>query len=165
MNIQVDVLEQYLSRISSSLDAFETLSSALVRAVPGALSSIAMGESSVNVETQRLTTGIEGAQRLCKALLASKYMENALQGWGDSMVSLFPLSDPGWSLTICWLDISRAMERDQLPTVCAILSRVLRRDTTSDKLMARANHLQHTNGEILTIRISIGGSDCATHLL
>ena len=132
LSIQLDVLEQYLSRISSSLDAFETLSSALVRAVPGALSSIAMGDSSVNVETQRLTTGIEGAQRLCKALLASKYIQTALQGWGDSMVSVNILSDLLLCLITCLLDISRALERDQFTAGYAVISAVLPLDTTTN---------------------------------
>ncbi|THU91630.1 RINT-1 family protein [Dendrothele bispora CBS 962.96] len=85
--VQLPILENYRDRISSSLDAFETLSSALVRAVPGAL-SVTLGvkdDTSVNVDTRRLTTGVEGVQRLCKALVSCRFVEAAMEGWGEEM--------------------------------------------------------------------------------
>ncbi|KIK99787.1 hypothetical protein PAXRUDRAFT_822405 [Paxillus rubicundulus Ve08.2h10] len=83
VHVQLPVLELYHSRISSSLDAFETLSSALVRAVPGAL-----GAEGTKMDTQRLTGGVEGSQRLCKALLSARYIENAMQNWGEEVFFL-----------------------------------------------------------------------------
>lgn len=82
IHVQLPILEVYHSRISSSLDAFETLSSALVRAVPGAL-----GVDGPKTDGRKLT-GIEGSQRLCKALLSAKYIENAMRTWGEEVVSM-----------------------------------------------------------------------------
>lgn len=83
IHVQLPILELYHSRISSSLDAFETLSSALVRAVPGGL-----GVDGPKTDTRKLTGGVEGSQRLCKALLSAKYIENAMQAWGEEVVSI-----------------------------------------------------------------------------
>ncbi|KAJ7596730.1 TIP-1 family-domain-containing protein [Mycena floridula] len=90
ISVQLPLLEQYYARISSSLDAFETLSSVLVRAVPGAL-GVSLGgheEARVNVDTRRLTSGVEGVQRLCKALLSGKYIESAMDEWGEEVFFL-----------------------------------------------------------------------------
>ncbi|KAG5648249.1 hypothetical protein DXG03_006207 [Asterophora parasitica] len=86
LSVQLPLLEYYHRRISSSLDAFETLSSAFVRAVPGAL-GVTRGkeEGSVHVDNRGLTTGVEGVQRLCKAFLSAKYVEAALQGWSEEL--------------------------------------------------------------------------------
>jgi hypothetical protein len=78
IHVQLPILEQYYSRISSSLDAFETLSSALVRAVPGAL-----GVEGAKTDSCKLTGGVEGSQRLCKAFLSARYVESAMQRWGE----------------------------------------------------------------------------------
>ncbi|KAJ3908186.1 TIP-1 family-domain-containing protein [Lentinula edodes] len=92
LSMQIPLLEQYSSRLTSSLDAYETLSSALVRAVPGALSvSLGMKEdhsSSVNIEHGRFTSGVEGVQRLCKALLSSRFIETAMKVWGEDLFFL-----------------------------------------------------------------------------
>jgi len=106
IHVQVPVLESYHSRILSSLDAFETLSSALVRAVPGAL-----GVDTAKTDSRRLTGGVEGTQRLCKALLSARYIENTMKAWGEEVVCealllsnslcslglLNPLSSFSWS--------------------------------------------------------------------
>ncbi|KAL0572573.1 hypothetical protein V5O48_009393 [Marasmius crinis-equi] len=87
ISVQLPVLESYHGRISASLDAFETLSSALIRAVPGAL-GVSLGvkdDSSVNVDTRRLTTGIDGVQRLCKALLSAMHIASAMKVWGEDL--------------------------------------------------------------------------------
>ncbi|KAL4068308.1 TIP-1 family-domain-containing protein [Scleroderma yunnanense] len=83
VHVQVPVLESYHSRISSSLDAFETLSSALVRAVPGAL-----GVDATKADSRRLTGGVEGSQRLCKALLSARYIEHTMKAWGEEVFFL-----------------------------------------------------------------------------
>lgn len=85
-SIQLPVLDSYMSRIVSSLDAFETLSSAFIRAVPGALSLSGKGEGMVNVNTQNMTSGVEGIQRLCKALLSAAHVELALETWAEDLV-------------------------------------------------------------------------------
>lgn len=95
ISAQLPILEKYLARISSSLDAFETLASAFVRAVPGALGvNIGSGgaEGSVKVDTGRFTAGIDGVQRLCKALISARFVEAAMEGWGEELVSLLSLS-------------------------------------------------------------------------
>ncbi|KAI0823023.1 TIP-1 family-domain-containing protein [Trametes gibbosa] len=82
--VQLPLLESYHSRISSSLDAFETLSSALMRAVPGALGA---GEGRGG-DTHRLTAGVEGVQRLCKAFVSAQYIASAMEAWGEDLFFL-----------------------------------------------------------------------------
>ncbi|KAI0768609.1 TIP-1 family-domain-containing protein [Trametes elegans] len=82
--VQLPLLESYHARISSSLDAFETLSSSLLRAVPGALGA---GEGRGG-DSRRLTAGVEGVQRLCKALVSAKYLANAMDVWGEDLFFL-----------------------------------------------------------------------------
>ena len=92
--VQLPILEQYHARIQSSLDAFETLSSTLVRAVPGAL-GVGFGSGSSDsgggADTGRLTRGVDGVQRLCKALLSAKVIEHATENWGEDVVSPFSI--------------------------------------------------------------------------
>ena len=87
--VQLPILEAYHARISSSLDAFETLSSSLLRAVPGALGSVGVSSESMGRagDPQRLTSGIEGVQRLCKALISARYISVACEAWGEDLVS------------------------------------------------------------------------------
>ena len=68
--------------MSSSLDAFETLSSTLLRAVPGAL-----GSGSTSGDGRELTAGVEGVQRLCKALVSAKYLAGAMEAWSEDLAS------------------------------------------------------------------------------
>jgi hypothetical protein len=86
IDVQLSLLEGYYNRISSSLDAFESLSSSLVRAVPGALGATSSGDN-----RGRLTSGVEGIMRLCKALVSARYISNAMEVWGEDLVS-------GWSM-------------------------------------------------------------------
>ena len=79
--VQLPLLESYHGRISSSLDAFETLSSSLMRAVPGAL-----GSGDGRGDSRKLTAGVEGVQRLCKALVSAKYLAGAMEMWGEDLV-------------------------------------------------------------------------------
>ncbi|OJT09596.1 RAD50-interacting protein 1 [Trametes pubescens] len=81
--VQLPLLESYHARISSSLDAFETLSSSLMRAVPGAL-----GAGDGRGDSRRLTGGVEGVQRLCKALVSAQYLANAMETWGEDLFFL-----------------------------------------------------------------------------
>ena len=70
-----------------------------MRAVPGALglgasTSGASNESGVKVDGSRLTRGVEGVQRLCKALLSAVFMVVSMVAWGEELVgilsSIFP---------------------------------------------------------------------------
>ncbi|KAK4688656.1 RAD50-interacting protein 1, partial [Tremellales sp. Uapishka_1] len=81
--IQLPLLNSYQSRISGSLDAFETLSSAFVRAVPGALSGTTRG--GVHIDQQRLTGGKAGLERLVKANISAAWSLAALKSWADDV--------------------------------------------------------------------------------
>ncbi|KAI0281623.1 TIP-1 family-domain-containing protein [Russula aff. rugulosa BPL654] len=83
IDAQIPLLEEYYSRISSSLDAFESLSSSLVRVVPGALGTTSNGNSG-----GRLTAGVEGIMRLCKALVSARYISTAMDAWGEDLFFL-----------------------------------------------------------------------------
>lgn len=82
--IQLPVLAAYLSRINGSLDAFESLSSAFVRAVPGALAGNT--RSGVHIDQAKLTGGKSGLERLIKAGLSAGYVLAALRAWSDDVV-------------------------------------------------------------------------------
>ncbi|KAI0308040.1 TIP-1 family-domain-containing protein [Multifurca ochricompacta] len=85
IDVQLPLLEGYHSRILSSLDAFESLSSSFVRVVPGALGT------APNIDTWnrgRLTTGVDGIMRLCKALVSARYMSTATEVWGEDLFFL-----------------------------------------------------------------------------
>ena len=84
ITIQLPILESYHSRISSSLDAFETLSSSFVRAVPGALAG-QVGHSS---DTRTLTSGVEGMGRLVKASVSAHYIAVEMERWGEDLFFL-----------------------------------------------------------------------------
>ncbi|KAF9498112.1 hypothetical protein BDN71DRAFT_1443821 [Pleurotus eryngii] len=89
ISVQLPLLEHYLGRIASSLDAFESYSSVFSRAVPGALGvALGTGDGGVKTDTNSLTSGVEGAQRLCKALLSAKYIESAMEAWGEELFFL-----------------------------------------------------------------------------
>lgn len=76
--VQLPLLAAYHARVAGSLDAFETLSSAFVRAVPGALGQ--------RVPDSRLT-GTAGLERLLKAYVSADYVLAALRAWSDDIVS------------------------------------------------------------------------------
>ena len=85
VTIQLPLLESYHTRISSSLVAFETLSSIFVRSVPGAL-SFGREPLTDQDDPRNRTSGPAGANSLCKALLSATYMEFCLEEWGEDMV-------------------------------------------------------------------------------
>jgi RAD50-interacting protein 1 len=84
ITVQIPILESYHSRISSSLDAFETLSSSFVRAVPGALS----GQVGHGSDTRTLTGGVEGLGRLVKAGVSAHYIAAEMNRWGEDLFFL-----------------------------------------------------------------------------
>ena len=61
-----------------------------MRAVPGALGTD-VGRLS---DSRRLTSGVEGVQRLCKALVSAKYVAAAMEAWGEDLVCVL-LCAPG----------------------------------------------------------------------
>ncbi|KDR85307.1 hypothetical protein GALMADRAFT_204803 [Galerina marginata CBS 339.88] len=85
--LQLPLLESYHGRISSSLVAFETLSSIFVRSVPGAL-NFSMREASLQEDPRNRTSGPSGANSLCKALLSAGYIQACLEDWGEDMFFL-----------------------------------------------------------------------------
>jgi len=89
VKIQVPLLDAYHGRISSSLDAFETLSSVFIRAVPGALAANMRGQVTQQMDARNLTSGSAGVNRLSKALLSATYLRAALEGWSDDVVCSF----------------------------------------------------------------------------
>lgn len=111
LHVQMPILDQYCARISASLDAFETLSSTLARAVPGGLTG------QVDMGARRLTSGVEGASRLVKALISARAVEGAILGWGEDVVRLVlrrALSPDGR----CRAVLPRAVGGDE-PSACA----------------------------------------------
>ncbi|KAF8340336.1 TIP-1 family-domain-containing protein [Cantharellus anzutake] len=66
ITIQISILESYLSRISSSLDAYETLSSSFMKAVPGALAG----------------------QFGTVAYASAKWIKDAMENWGEELFFL-----------------------------------------------------------------------------
>ncbi|KAG9013900.1 hypothetical protein FRB93_000281 [Tulasnella sp. JGI-2019a] len=83
-DIQLSLLEAYLSRITGSLDAYERLSSSFVRSVPGALAS----QVGHGVDTRHMTSGVEGLSRLVKALVSGRWIKAAMEGWGEDLFFL-----------------------------------------------------------------------------
>lgn len=41
-------------------------------------------------DPKRLTSGVEGVQRLCKALVSAKYVAAAMEAWGEELVRSCP---------------------------------------------------------------------------
>jgi len=58
-----------------------------MRAVPGALGTVT-DSSGRSGDPKRLTSGVEGVQRLCKALISAKYIGAACEAWGEELFFL-----------------------------------------------------------------------------
>lgn len=58
-----------------------------MRAVPGAL-----GAGDGRGDGRKLTAGVEGVQRLCKALVSTKYIASKMEAWGEDLVGSYYLS-------------------------------------------------------------------------
>jgi hypothetical protein len=85
VQIQLPTLLTYHQRINGSLDAFESLSSAFARHIPGALSGGT--RSGVHFDQAQLTSGEAGLGRLIKANLSAEWVVQAMKGWADETVS------------------------------------------------------------------------------
>ena len=52
----------------------------------------------MNVDTGQLTGGVDGVQRLCKALISARFIQMALAAWGEEVVSSIScITSHGWS--------------------------------------------------------------------
>ncbi|AAW41871.2 hypothetical protein CNBB3130 [Cryptococcus deneoformans B-3501A] len=100
LTVQFPILATYQTRISGSLDAFETLSSAFVRAVPGALSGNT--RSGINFDQRALTSGKIGVERLVKALLSSDWVGEAMRKWADGIFFVELSNDLHNSTALKW---------------------------------------------------------------
>jgi hypothetical protein len=118
---QAPLLDAYRGRMASSLDAFETLSSSFVRAVPGALGVTASGPGSGaeqgvtwgGGDGRRLTTGVEGLTRLVKAWVSARYIGSGMKGWGDDLVRSHFFSPGHAGSHILVLVLPRALDGGQ----------------------------------------------------
>ncbi|KAK9239955.1 TIP-1 family-domain-containing protein [Lipomyces kononenkoae] len=78
MGIQISILDSYHSRISSSLDAFESLTSSIVRAVSGVHDE----------DRKKMVDGLAGVERLCRAYGSAFAIRDALTDWGEDIFFL-----------------------------------------------------------------------------
>ncbi|KAJ6626859.1 TIP-1 family-domain-containing protein [Mycena sp. CBHHK59/15] len=150
ITVQLPILEHYHGRILASLDAFETLSSAFVRAVPGALSVGLSGrdEGTVKVDTQRLTDGVEGVQRLCKAWLSARYVEAAMEGWGEELFFLELWTEINHRATLR----SRALAASSLPHPRAVGS-AAPQETVFEELATQYRKLIHRAEDMIVQQV------------
>ncbi|KAH0614521.1 uncharacterized protein H6S33_000157 [Morchella sextelata] len=72
MNIQISILDQYLNRLQSSIDAFSILSSSIARAVQG-----------TSKEEVQSLSGIGGLERLCKVYGSATFLEDCTRDWDE----------------------------------------------------------------------------------
>lgn len=77
LDIQVDLLDRYYEKLRDSIDAFDSMSSSLVRAVGG-----------MSAESEKLVTGINGLERLCRIYGSLEYIASALETWGQDLFFL-----------------------------------------------------------------------------
>lgn len=116
--VQIPILEHYHTRISGSLDAFETLSSSLMRVVPGALA----GQPGHQHDTRRLTSGVEGLQRLMKAFVSARWITIAMQNWGEQLVRIYDTTIDDYSLQQFYIELWKEInERASLRAKAAVL--------------------------------------------
>lgn len=89
LNIQIELLDKYYSRLKDSIDAFDSMaSSSLVRSIGG------------GPDTTSVVTGINGLERLCRIYGSLDYISQALQAWGQDLFFLE-----------IWEDISKRTSR------------------------------------------------------
>ncbi|XAO24018.1 hypothetical protein I312_102808 [Cryptococcus bacillisporus CA1280] len=100
LTVQFPILTTYQARISGSLDAFESLSSAFARVVPGALSGNT--RSGINIDQRALTSGKIGVERLVKALLSSDWVAEAMRKWADGIFFVELSNDLQNSTALKW---------------------------------------------------------------
>lgn len=77
LDIQIDLLDRYYEKLRDSIDAFDSMSSSLVRAVGG-----------MSAESDKVVTGISGLERLCRIYGSLEYIASALETWGQDLFFL-----------------------------------------------------------------------------
>lgn len=77
LDIQIDLLDRYYEKLRDSIDAFDSMSSSLVRAVGG-----------MSAESDKLVTGINGLERLCRIYGSLEYIAYVLETWGQDLFFL-----------------------------------------------------------------------------
>lgn len=95
LEIQISILDKYYERLSESLDAFESMSSGLVRAVGG-----------ISAENAKLVSGLNGLERLCRIYGSIAYLIRSLEKWGQDLF-----------FVELWEDISRVNERSDQKSI------------------------------------------------
>lgn len=78
--IQLPLLRAYHQRLTRSLDAFESLSSAFARAIPGSMTDATSGRS---LGDQDMVRGLRGLSRLLKAYLSASHIILQLRQWQE----------------------------------------------------------------------------------
>lgn len=84
--VQLPILRAYFHRLQKSLDAFESLSSAFARAMPGELSAgigAATGVTTSSSDSD-MVRGLRGLGRLVKAMLSALFICEELERWADT---------------------------------------------------------------------------------
>ncbi|KAF8437405.1 TIP-1 family-domain-containing protein [Terfezia claveryi] len=77
IDIQINVLDQYLDKLNSSVEAFRVLSSSIARAVQG-----------TSKEEADALKGIPGLERLCRVYGSAMYLEGCMRDWGEDVFFL-----------------------------------------------------------------------------
>lgn len=78
IQVQRPLLDQLLTRLTRHLDAFENMSSAFARTLPGEIASLSTGPGNDMVR------GVNGVTRVAKALLSAEYVKQQLEEWSES---------------------------------------------------------------------------------
>ncbi|EPQ26022.1 uncharacterized protein PFL1_06475 [Pseudozyma flocculosa PF-1] len=84
--VQLPILRAYHQRLSKSLDAFESLSSAFARAMPGEISAGLGAAAGVSTGTSDsdMVRGLRGLGRLIKAMLSASFICEELDRWAET---------------------------------------------------------------------------------
>lgn len=78
IKVQRPLLDMFYQRLVKHLDAFENMSTAFSRALPGEIASFSTGPGN------ELVHGERGVTRVSKALLSAEYVKAQLQEWSES---------------------------------------------------------------------------------
>ncbi|KAF2835919.1 hypothetical protein M501DRAFT_941214 [Patellaria atrata CBS 101060] len=77
IDIQIAIFDQYFNRLSSGLEAYLSMTTAIGRRVTG-----------ISKEEQLELQGIKGLDRLCRVYGSADYLERAMRDWSDDLFFL-----------------------------------------------------------------------------
>lgn len=77
IDIQIAIFDQFHARLHSSLEAYITMTSSLVRTMHG-----------ISREDQSELQGVKGLDRLCRVFGSADYLERAMRDWSDDVFFL-----------------------------------------------------------------------------